>query len=229
VGSKVLFAGGLRHGNVFADDAASDVVDIYDDRTGQWSTAKLSAGRAVGAALAVGTKALFIGQGLPTDEFLVDLVDIYDSTANGWSTERLVERRLILRAVAVGTRALIAGTRLGQEPMIVVDLFDGATNHWADTQIAGRLADGDPRVVGNCALFPGWSSSTPANASVYINQIAEGSWTSAALSQSRSNMATVALGTKVLLAGGEFGDLRGPRSVSDMVDIYDSTRDQTRC
>jgi hypothetical protein len=229
VGSKALFAGGLRRANPFADDAASDVIDIYDDRTGQWSTAKLSAGRVVGAALAVGTKALFIGLGFPTDEFLADLVDIYDSSADGWSTERLVERRLILRAVAVGTRALIAGTRQAQEPMFVVDLFDGATSHWVATEIAGRLNDGQPGVVGNCALFPAWSSSSPANAIVNINHGAAGGWTSAVLSQSRSRMATLTVGSRVLLAGGEFGDIRGPRSISDIVDVYDSTRDQTRC
>ena len=41
--------------------SVSDVVDLYDRGTGQWSTARLSQGRTLLSATSVGTVAIFAG------------------------------------------------------------------------------------------------------------------------------------------------------------------------
>jgi hypothetical protein len=44
-----------------ADDDGSNVVDLYDNRTGRWSTAQLSLARKYLSATSVGTVAMFAG------------------------------------------------------------------------------------------------------------------------------------------------------------------------
>ena len=56
----------------------SATVDIYNDATGLWSTAKLSAARIWFAATSVGNVALFAGGSGPV--FGSSLVDVYNST-----------------------------------------------------------------------------------------------------------------------------------------------------
>ena len=46
-----------------ADDTVSDVVDLYDSGTRQWSTAQLSQARYQLSATSVGTVAIFAGGG----------------------------------------------------------------------------------------------------------------------------------------------------------------------
>jgi hypothetical protein len=60
-GRWAIFAGGhtgLEYANV-PDAALSDVVDIYDAKTGKWSTAKLGEARDVRTAVSVGNTAIF--------------------------------------------------------------------------------------------------------------------------------------------------------------------------
>ena len=53
------------------------MVDIYDDATGQWSTATLAEARCSLAATTLGTQALFAG-GCTVGNGKSDLVDLYD-------------------------------------------------------------------------------------------------------------------------------------------------------
>ncbi len=55
MGTKAIFAGG------YSSSGYSNVVDIYDASTGQWSTATLSQARDGLAATTVGTEAIFAG------------------------------------------------------------------------------------------------------------------------------------------------------------------------
>lgn len=57
VGVRTLFIGGIPAGGVLA----SDVVDVYDDATGTWSTARLSLPRSSLAVAALADRLLIPG------------------------------------------------------------------------------------------------------------------------------------------------------------------------
>jgi len=84
VGDRAFFAGGLKDpGSVIAGPPLfSDVVDIFDTTTGQWSTAQLSVDRVTSATTA-GPRALFAGGEVCTSVVQCtpqSLVDVYDDT-----------------------------------------------------------------------------------------------------------------------------------------------------
>jgi hypothetical protein len=89
VASKVIFAGGV---DITSDKQVTDVVDIFDDRTGMylaavfsyyylgsWSVSKLSVGRSHMCATSVGTKA-FISGGNVFSSKATNVVDVYDAS-----------------------------------------------------------------------------------------------------------------------------------------------------
>ena len=103
VGDKAIFAGGWT-------SVASDVVDIYDADSHQWSHTTLSQPRGRLAATTVGDLALF-GGGLasvgPTT--LSDTVDVYNASTDQWSVTHLSRARGGLIAATVGDQAFFAG------------------------------------------------------------------------------------------------------------------------
>src|SRR5258706_9721309 len=89
------------------DVVYSNIVDIYDARSGHWSTAKLSQARAVDSAVVVGSKAIFAG-GYNRAGFS-DSVDIFDIHTGKWSVAKLSRARVRFAAVSVGTKAMFGG------------------------------------------------------------------------------------------------------------------------
>jgi hypothetical protein len=80
VGGKILFAGGRASQNpeFMLTGTASNIVDIFDTRTGTWSAARLSQPRYQMTTAVVGDRALFVG-GTAGDGRDSGLVDIYDA------------------------------------------------------------------------------------------------------------------------------------------------------
>ncbi len=126
VGNKAIFAGGMippgeMDPPIPYDIGFSDVVDIYDADTGQWSTATLSAPRFSLAAAAVGNLAFFAGGATPGPGGGVsDVVDIYNADTDTWTTTTLSMAGERLAATAVGNMVMFAG---GWGPSDVVDIF----------------------------------------------------------------------------------------------------------
>jgi hypothetical protein len=127
VGTRALFASGaVDSGGPNA--RPSDVVDIYDAATGQWSTARLSQPRLSPAAAVVGTRVLFAGGlvgwwGGP-DARASDVVDIYDSATGQWSTAHLSQARTGLVSAVVGGQVLFAGGGIGPDGAQASDVVD---------------------------------------------------------------------------------------------------------
>jgi hypothetical protein len=122
VGHLALFAGGN------AATGLSDTVDIYNDSTGQWSTALLSQPRVVGlqSATTVGTRAYFAG-GTPASS----VIDIYDAQTGAWTTDALSTPRSSCATIAVGQTILFAGGYpAAGVPTDLVEVFDAGTNTW---------------------------------------------------------------------------------------------------
>jgi hypothetical protein len=152
VGSKALFAGG----EMFPFTVAA--VDIYDDSTGQWSTASLSAPRALypHASATVGTRAYFAG-GFFTPNWISDVVDVFEASTGTWTNMTLPLRRGALAATAVGNLVLFAG---GFDTPVsvsdVVNVFDVGTGIFRpDASLSAPRAEMAAVTVGGRAMFAG--------------------------------------------------------------------------
>jgi kelch-like protein 20 len=133
----------------FVDRNATGKVDIYEPRTGTWTTAQLSQPRQLPACTAVGTKVFFAGgYTYSGNRSGSDVVDIYDTATDTWSTATLSEGRWSLTATALGRYALFAGGAVdrGYSPTLcsdVVDVYDTLT---------GQMFQAEPLSVARCQL-----------------------------------------------------------------------------
>ncbi|MAG34694.1 MAG: hypothetical protein CL878_00370 [Dehalococcoidia bacterium] len=212
VGTKALFAGGCLQGC----GTYSNRVDIYDSATGRWSTATLPSTRAGFSTAVVGSTVLFAG----------DVVDIYDAATGTWSTTRLPVPRTNLAVTTIGTQAFYAGGGRGTRGTADVQVYDVATDTWTSASLSQARHSVAAISVGRRALFAGGAvSATIPSAVVDIYDADKGpptdpaAWSSATLSEARSDIKAVVVGDQVLFIGG-LGENRRPSAV---VDIYDSS------
>ncbi|MHC4643048.1 MAG: Kelch repeat-containing protein [Planctomycetota bacterium] len=128
IGNKAFFAGGKDYephdGYAYTD---YDIVDIYDNSTGLWSTASLSQARYILTATTSANKAFFGGgrywDGDAYNEFS-NVVDIYDPETDLWLTAALSQARAGLAATSVGNKAIFAGGAFQTSILNVIDIFE---------------------------------------------------------------------------------------------------------
>ncbi len=211
VGTKVLIAGG--ESNNYQD--ISDVVDIYDTKTGNWSTATLSQPRNALTSVTIGTKVFFAGgQSDPAHDDSTR-VDIYNDQTNTWSTAELSEPRHYISPAAVNGKVLFAGGWNANGERSTVDVYDLKSGSWSSTSLSETTSgQWQAASVGNLALI-----ATRNFVHIYNSQT--NNWSTHSLSEGRATIAAVTIGAKVLFAGGQ-GDAGG----SAAVDIYDSQTGQ---
>ena len=122
VGGLILFGGGDLDGNGYDP---SNVVDIYNTATGNWSIEHLSQARTDLTAVSAGGEVFFAGGQYYNGKSWVysNVVDIYDATSDTWSTTTLSLGRSQLTATAVGNEVFFAGGIENGIPSNVVDIF----------------------------------------------------------------------------------------------------------
>jgi Ca2+-binding RTX toxin-like protein len=228
VGTTVVLAGGaLGSGNY------SNAVDIYDAGTGQWSTGMLSQIRYGFALRTVGTKVLFAG-GIASSGANSNVVDMYDASTGRWSPSATLPQGLagVIAATTVGTKAVFVGDNATGTVSNLVDIYDASTGQWSTTTLSGLPVIGVAATVGSQALFVAEHAfdfpSTP-NIAFDIYDASTGQWSVAGLSQAREGFGITTVGTKVILAGGDYWvgpPLGGHTVYSNAVDIYDSSTGQ---
>ena len=144
VGTKAIFAGGLLEGPG-ANQVESDAVDIYDDATGAWSTARLTtAGTLLDLLSAVGgNKAYFAAYPV------LDRVDVYDSEAGTWSTISLPSPLGAAGSMTVvGSKVVVLGSAEYYPNDQVAEIYDNGTQTWTtdflgDNRITSTVVDGN--------------------------------------------------------------------------------------
>jgi hypothetical protein len=232
VGDLALFAGGEVAGT------PSAVVDVYDDASGMWSTAKpLSVARTALAATRVGHLALFAGgaDSLSTETAVVDIYDASKgapSNPAAWSTATLSQARFNLAATTVGSKAIFAGGATGgiSSPNAiasdVVDIYDaskGAPSNpaaWSTATLSEARGALAAATAGNRALFAGGFTGAAASATVDIYDDTTGLWCTASLWQARARMGATAVGMRAYFGGGSIAG----STMTDVVDIYDASK-----
>jgi hypothetical protein len=224
VGNLAFFAGG-RTGRT--DNTVSNIVDIFNADTGQWSTAALSQSREYLSATSVGDYALFAG-GAPGNFVGVTTVDLFDIRTGSWSTASLSVGRWGIAATSAGQYALFAG---GDSFASRVDIFNASTQQWSTATLSTPRAALAATSVGQYALFAGGLDNSPTGvgAEVDIFNANTGQWTTATLSIPRDNLAATSVGHYALFGGGFNGTGHIPGDVYgeySTVDVFDSDTGQ---
>jgi len=228
VGDYAIFAGGQE-----ADFSYSAVVDILHVPDMIWTSFTLTQPRTSMGATTVGNKAIFAGgkAGIPSAFVLSAVVDIYDADLGdphesaAWTTAMLSQERRSPAATSVGGRALFAGGLGISKTSKRVDIFNDATGIWSTAVLSEKRLLGTQSAVsfGTRAYFAGGfvtTSGLPYVISdlVDIYDSQTGVWTTETLSVPRGGAAAVALGNKILFAGG----WTAPAAPTDVVDIFDA-------
>ncbi|MEM6570165.1 MAG: kelch repeat-containing protein [Planctomycetota bacterium] len=145
-GHIALFAGG----SIDADRTPVDVVDLYDARTGAWSTSALSQARSFLSATGVDGKILVAG-GADQDDVGVDRVDVYDVETGTWTIDSLSEPRVRPAAATVGRYAVFVG---GSDGLFgassdTVDVYDVTTGSWSVATLPFPVSFAEAAPVGD--------------------------------------------------------------------------------
>ncbi|MCP3919045.1 MAG: hypothetical protein GY711_26165 [bacterium] len=215
VGQYAIFAGGRESTGGPFNANLSDVVDIYDSSTGQWTTSTLSHPRNDLAAASAGGRAFFAGGRDYTHPLIgTERVDIYEPATNTWTTSSLSRRRWHIAATSVGDLVLFGGGSITDTAASTVDIYDTQTDTWSTSALSSPRVHLAATSVGGRAFFGGGYG-----ARVDIYDPATGTWSVASLSQGRSQLTATTVGDFALFAGG------GVSNGADVVDIYDSSTD----
>ncbi len=113
----------------------SNVVDIYDASTGQWSTATLSQARYWPRRDDGGHQG-HLRRRITVTSGYSNVVDIYDASTGQWSTATLSQAREYLAATTVGTKAIFAGGYSSSGYSNVVDIYDASTGQWSTATLS---------------------------------------------------------------------------------------------
>jgi hypothetical protein len=202
VGTKLLVPGGFAGGS-----NALSSFEVID--TSNWTkvSKSLSVGRHNMAAVAVGSKAYFIG-GMPCWLAPVcppsNTIDIYDANTDTLSTITMPHSRTHHKAVVNGTKIYIGAGADGTHHLDVVDILETSDNTWTSTTTTARGQSATAGSVGQYVFFAGGSSSTsPYSDTISVLDVNTGIWSELNMSFGRYNMGTAILNNRAYLAGGD--------------------------
>ena len=224
-GNKILFAGGIFS---LSHPAA---VDIYDVTTHTWTSSNLTVPRENHAIAAAGNK-IFIGGGSAFYNGLnaTASVEVYDASTGKWSAATLSNPRRSLAAAGLQNKVLFGGGGTLDKDGVCcvvssrVDIYDISTGSWSQSELSVPRDGLAAAAIGNKILFAGGeahSNQTGGSFSsrVYIYDISTGAWSTAELSEARTELYAAAAGNKILFAGGR--NSNSASGQSKVVDIYD--------
>lgn len=146
IGRDLLGCGSLGDYTIFAGGSAPQVnqsetaeVDIWNHRTGKWSTAQLSVPRKKPMAVPAGTKIIVAGGEIakPGENDYSSTVDIFDTTDESWSTAELSQARQYFGACAATPNlAVFGGGFYNDQRLSVVDIYDATTGGWSTANLS---------------------------------------------------------------------------------------------
>ena len=191
----------------------------------------LSEGRIGLVSASANNKILFAG-GIVSGAYS-SRVDIFDITTNTWTTAELTQPERQGMAVAtVGNKILFAGGGDNDNGATTtrVDIYDALNNTWSTAELSQGREYFAAATLGEKVFFAGgrtWQTSPSgfstwaASSVVDIYDNATNTWTTATLSESRSDLSATAIGNKIYFAGG-FSD-QFQQIPTKALDIFDAT------
>jgi N-acetylneuraminic acid mutarotase len=203
VGDKVYFIGGGDWENALL---ASNVIDIYDAITNQWSTIRMPNPRMEHTATVIGSKIYIAGGTLGwwTNLHFLNSIDVYDTESNTWSTlPDLGDRRVDHAAASVGNLIFWAGgiRDLG-DFLQDIEIRDLASGEVSFACMSPKIVFSAVQTTEHIIFFPGTELLNPANRLLEIYHIPSGKWYTGLLEKAISQAAVVVLDNQVYVAGG---------------------------
>ena len=226
VDGLALFAGGYA-GQSYGELSASDVVDIYNSVTNEWSTATMPEGIGnYGTAVSAGNLALFCDQGTSAQLQLGTNtnIDVYDAVSGTWSQAALSQRRGGIAVASVDGDAIFAGgyyerrSTGSSHPSDVVDIFNADTDSWTTSRLPIAMRFSSSVALGNDAFFVG---SSPAGVDVVeAYDATTGQWSATTLASNSYAPAAVAADGKLIVANasGQYDQSANPLEVLSSTD-----------
>jgi hypothetical protein len=214
VGTDVFF---LFVGNL---DSPSNMVDIYNVGTEQWSTGTLSVARESETVATVGDLAIIAGGSTITS--LSNAVDIYNAMTNEWTTATLSQARTAIGTVTLDNLAIFAGGSSAPYALATnaVDIYNSTTGQWSVSAMPASLLDLSGVTIGSEAIFSAGerdnADMTIPDPGVEIYNVGTAEWTTTALSLSHTGGATASVDSTAIFAGGSPGEGES----SDVVDLF---------
>jgi len=190
----------------------------------------LSAGRIGMVSATAGSKIVFAG-GMVEGSYS-SRVDIYDTITKVWTRAELTKpERQGMAAAAVGNKILFAGGGDNDwgETTSRVDIYNVDHNSWSVAELSKGREYLAAATVGDKVLFAGgtsWETSASGRSTWVTSNVVDiyhnttNSWTTARLSESRSDLTATTAGDKVYIGGGYAGPFIN--NISPMIDIFDA-------
>jgi len=191
----------------------------------------LSAGRIALVSATSGSKIVFAG-GMEVGSYS-SRVDIYDTIAKAWTTAELTKPERQGMAVAgVGNKILFAGGGDNDwgETTSRVDIYDVSNNSWSIAELSKGREYLAAATIGNKVFLAGgtsWETSASGYSTWVTSNVVDiydnitGSWTTASLSERRSNLTATTAGNKIYFAGGYAGPM--VTNISPVIDVFDAS------
>lgn len=191
----------------------------------------LSEGRIGLVSASVNNKILFAG-GMVTGAYS-SRVDIYDIVTNTWSTAELTRpERQGMTVATVGNKVMFAGGGDNDNGSTTtrVDIYDASNNTWSTAELSQGREYFAAATLGNKVFFAGgrtWETSPSGFSTWATSNVVDifdnstSTWTTATLSESRSDLSATAIGNKIYFAGGFLGQFQ--QFPSKALDIFDAT------
>jgi Secretion system C-terminal sorting domain/Kelch motif len=215
--NKIVFAGGWFW-DIYYNMVQTNAIDIYDNATGLWSNASLSAKREGIAVATLGNKILFAGGTAYTNTTKIYTnVDIFDAVANTWTVSYMPNARSFATAVTVGSKAYFAG---GAKKVNAIDVYDAGMNSWSQIFMPVALTGFSATAAGDKIYFAGgYDRRNFISGLVQVYNTVTGTWAIEQLSQPRYGVSAVAKGSTIFFAGGIKAPY-SPITYSNMIDIF---------
>lgn len=228
--NKIYFHSGSK--KIGSSSVLVDKADIFDVSTKTRQTTPLPSGsaRSLAASAVTGTKVIFGGGniGEPSNK-----VDIYDTTTGNWTTSALsLDRWFLAGGAASNGKVFFAG---GYSKSItnytdVINIYNNGV--WTSTAFPFSIPPGARQnltiaSIGNKVFFAGGDVSTPYHDLINIYNAATNQWlTTQALSERKTQLASVVYKNKIYFAGGQAQNpVTNAFYNSDTIDIYNSSTD----
>jgi hypothetical protein len=205
-----FFAGGLLADNGYFDDLIGvTTVDVFNSKTGTWSSMELSEPRGGGAGVRVGDYFIFAG-GLINDNLESKRVDIYNAATGVWTIDSLSEARFFFGGTSDGERAYFGGgLKSNSQQSDVVDIFDPETGTWSLHTLSQARSNTLPifscgRIIFASGAFVNWNTRfiTESYDNVDYYDTETEVWSSALIDQDRYGGFPVAFDDQWIIFSG---------------------------
>jgi hypothetical protein len=211
VGDKIILGCGAKQGLI-----STNIFDMYDVKTGEWTTFTHGQNRQYLGGAAVGTKAYFMGGFLNPGQ--TNVVEIYDVLTGVWSLGTPVPFKF------EGSTLVAYGTKIMAQGPSKIGIYDTVTDTWETTDAPMPLFGTMPILTDSeIWLIGGFHNSTYiATNQILVYNIANKTWSDKKLSFARGSGMVGYIGGRIIIVGGAADVVATISPLTDWVEIFDT-------